>query len=313
MHILNIELIQKRRRRAWSVVFLVILTLFLFLYNWVVEAIPQAHLQPGVAQLDIRPLLRQSPITEEQLTILSEQTGLHPRIISKLLKQGRAKQLYQLQQHYFTPVHIESLNTTPLTISEHLVDEQGRRTTGMPLVDLQDGDILITKNSRFLGWRNGHAALVVDAEKGLILEAIMLGTVTKLSSVEKWSTYPSFQVLRLKDEYALKDEFAQKTDNSVASLPQKIANYAKENLAEIPYHLHAGIFERISSSGLKTVQAADAENPSDDTPKGTHCAHLVWYAYKQFGIDLDSDGGLIVTPNDIQNSSYLEVIQSYGY
>lgn len=313
MHILNMETIQKRSRRVRSVIFLTILTLFLFLYNWVAETVLQAHISPQAERQDIHPILEQSQITEEQLTILSEQTGLHPRIISKLLKQGQAKQLYQLQQHYFTPVHIESLNTTPLTISEHLVDEQGRRTTGMPLVDLQDGDVLITKNSRFLGWRNGHAALVVDAEKGLILEAIMLGTVTKLSSIEKWSTYPSFQVLRLKAEYALKDESAQKTDNSVASLPEKIANYAEENLTEIPYHLHAGIFERISSSSLKTVQAADPEAIADTMLKGTHCAHLVWYAYKQFGVDLDSDGGLIVTPNDIRNSDYLEVIQSFGY
>ena len=46
---------------------------------------------------------------------------------------------------------------------------------------------------------------------------------------------------------------------------------------------------------------------------GTHCAHVVWYAYQRIGIDLDSDGGIFVTPYDIQNSPYLEVIQSYGY
>lgn len=313
MHILNMEPIQKRNRRVRSVIFLTILTLFLFLYNWVAEAVPQAHISPQAERQDIHPILEQSQITEEQLTILSEQIGLHPDVISKLLMQGRKQELLQLQQHYFTPVHIETLNTTPLTISEHLVDEQGRRTAGMPLVDLQDGDILITKNSRFLGWRNGHAALVVDAEKGLILEAIMLGTVTKLSPVEKWSTYPSFQVLRLKDEHALKDESAKKPDNGAESLPKKIATYAEENLTEIPYHLHAGIFERSFSSGLKTVQAAGQEELAETTLKGTHCAHLVWYAYKQFGIDLDSDGGLIVTPNDIRNSDYLEVIQSFGY
>ena len=34
---------------------------------------------------------------------------------------------------------------------------------------------------------------------------------------------------------------------------------------------------------------------------------------KQYGIDLDSDGGIIVTPTDIANSPYLEVVQSYGY
>ena len=52
---------------------------------------------------------------------------------------------------------------------------------------------------------------------------------------------------------------------------------------------------------------------SEAALSGTHCAHVIWYAYQQVGIDLDSDGGIFVTPYDIQNSPYLEVIQSYGY
>lgn len=293
--------------------YLTTLTLFLFVYSWTMEAIPQAHISPQSEPQDILPILEKTQITDNQLNILSGQTGLHPRIIRKILNRGETQLLFQLQQGYFAPVRIDNHSSTPLTISEHLVDDRGRRVTGMPLVDLQDGDILITKNSRFLGWRNGHTALVVDAEKGILLEAVMLGTATRLSSVEKWSAYPSFQVLRLKEEYTQRETYADNTDHTTESLPQKIAAYAEKNLVEVPYHLHAGIWERLSPTKIKTVQAADAENLSDDTLKGTHCAHLVWYAYKQFGIDLDSDGGLIVTPDDIQNSTYLEVIQSYGY
>lgn len=313
MHILNIEPVQKRSRRVGSVICLAILTLFLFLYNWVTEAVYQAHVSPGAEKQNIQSLLNRPRLTAEQLSMLSEQTGLHSRTIEELLSQGKAKQLLQIQKLYFAPVRIATHSSTPLTISEHLVDEQGRKTTGMPLVDLQDGDILITKNSRFLGWRNGHAALVVDAEKGILLEAVMLGTATRLSTVEKWSAYPSFQVLRLKEEYAQRGEETQNTVGSAESLPQKIAAYAEKNLVEVPYHLHAGIWERLSPAKIKSVQAADSGELVLTTLEGTHCAHLVWYAYKQFGIDLDSDGGLIVTPNDIQNSTYLEVIQSYGY
>lgn len=313
MHFLNIEPIQKRSRRVCSVVFLTISVLFLFLHSWVEETIPKAHIMPQAARIDIRPLLEQTDLTFNQLTTLSSQTGLHPDVVNKLLVQGRQKELLQIQQHYFAPIHMENLNTTPLTISERLVDQAGNRAMGMPLVDLQDGDVLITKNSRFLGWRNGHAALVVDAEKGLVLEAIVLGTVTKLSSIEKWASYPSFQVLRLKEEHALKDKDAEKSNNGAESLPQKVAAYAAKNLTEVPYRLLAGVLERSFSRGLVKVQAAEPEGTVHTTLKGTHCAHLVWYAYKQFGIDLDSDGGLIVTPSDIQNSDYLEVIQSYGY
>jgi len=48
-------------------------------------------------------------------------------------------------------------------------------------------------------------------------------------------------------------------------------------------------------------------------PNRTHCAHLVWRAFKQFGIDLDSNGGKIVKPQDIANSPHLEVVQIYGF
>lgn len=294
-------------------IYLTTLTLFLFVYSWTMEAIPQAHLSPQSEPQDILPILVQTQITDNQLTILSEQTGLHPSVIQKLLNQGNAKLLLRIQQRYFAPVRIATHSSTPLTISEHLVDVQGDRTTGMPFVDLQDGDILITKNSRFLGWRNGHAALVVDAEKGILLEAVMLGTATRLSLVEKWSAYPSFQVLRLKEEYTQREAYADNAEPTTESLPRKIAAYAEKNLVEVPYHLHAGIWERLSPTKIKTVQAADSGELPVSALKGTHCAHLVWYAYKQFGIDLDSDGGLIVTPDDIQNSTYLEVIQSYGY
>lgn len=293
--------------------YLTTLTLFLFVYSWTMEAIPQAHISPQSEPQDILPILEQTQITDNQLNILSGQTGLHPGTIRKLLNQGETQQLLQIQQYYFAPVRIATHSSTPLTISEHLVDVQGDRIVGMPLVDLQDGDILITKNSRFLGWRNGHAALVVDAEKGILLEAVMLGTATRLSSVEKWSAYPSFQVLRLKEEYTQREAYADNAEPTTESLPQKIAVYAEKNLIEVPYHLHAGIWERISPAKIKTVQAADSGEIPVSALKGTHCAHLVWYAYKQFGIDLDSDGGLIVTPDDIQNSTYLEVIQSYGY
>lgn len=313
MHFLNIEPIQKRSRKVGSVVFLAIFALFLFLYNWVVEAIAQAHISPKIEKQNIQFLLNQPQLTSNQLTTLSLQTGLHPRIVEEYLSKGRQQELLQIQQLYFEPIHIQSFNTTPFTISEYLVDEQGDRTIGMPLVDLQDGDVLITKNSRFLGWRNGHAALVVDADKGLILEAFMLGTVTKLSLVEKWSTYPSFQVLRLKEEYALEDEYTRNKNGVIEPLPQKVATYAEKNLIEIPYHLLAGISERDHRTDLTKVQAAEQEEITDAIPTGTHCAHLVWYAYMQFGIDLDSDGGWIVTPEDIRNSPYLEVIQSYGY
>ena len=96
-------------------------------------------------------------------------------------------------------------------------------------------------------------------------------------SMEHWTHYPSFAVLRLK--------------NTSEQERKAIADKAREQMTGIPYHLTAGIWK---------------ENA------GTQCAHLVWYAYHQFGYDLDSDGVLIVTPRDLYDSPLLEVIQIYG-
>lgn len=139
----------------------------------------------------------------------------------------------------------------------------------------------------------------------------MPGTNSKISPISKWSTYPSFLVLRLKDEYR------KRAADKEIDLPEQIAAYASKELVDVPYLLVAGIMERSFPERITTVEAAGqtAEQTAmkDKALKGTQCAHLVWYAYKQFGIDLDSDGGVIVTPFDIQNSEYLDIIQTYGY
>ena len=45
----------------------------------------------------------------------------------------------------------------------------------------------------------------------------------------------------------------------------------------------------------------------------TQCAHIVWYAYKQFGVDLVSENKLMILPYDLANSDGVEVVQSFGF
>lgn len=144
---------------------------------------------------------------------------------------------------------------------------------------LEDGDILITFDSHFLSWRNGHAAIVVDADDGLILEAKTIGVNSTTTSIRRWGNYHSFALLRLN---SLTEE--ERSD---------VAAYAYETMADIPYSL----IPRISRQ--------------DEQPTATHCSHLIWYSYLQYGYDLDSDGGFIVTPRDLYDSSYLERIAVY--
>ena len=298
-------------QKKWNQVIIVLLFTTLLLFSaWIEEAKEIAHVEPGVEKIDISGLVMQvdnekteNMKIEKSLHIISQQTGVAPKVLEKMINQGKQQQILTLQESYFAPIQIERIKTTPLTICEFIVDKNGKRTKGMTIADIQDGDILITKNSRFLGWRNGHAGLVVDAQNGYVLEAVMLGTNTTLCRLDAWEKYPSFQVLRLKEEWYKEAEIAE------------MVCYAKEHMVDVPYHLFAGITERWKKRTQQTDdnQEGQAIQMVDAVLSGTHCAHLVWYAYWLMGIDLDSDGGILVTPYDIQNSPYLEVIQTYGF
>jgi len=80
-----------------------------------------------------------------------------------------------------------------------------------------------------------------------------------------------------------------------ASTVKNIVDFAAKNLTGIPYEGFAGVLT------------------DKNEIKKTQCAHIVWYAFKQFGIDLDSNGGLLVTPYDICNSEHLELVQVFGF
>lgn len=287
------------KKRTGSMFLLIAVTSMLFLYNWIADATLKAHVMPAVKKRALWELVGRSVDSPEEVYLLAQQTGLSEKVILKMLGEKRGAEFQRLQEIYFAPISVESIRTTPITVSEWLAEEPIDGCGGMPLVDVEDGDILITKNSRFLGWRNGHAGLVVDAKNGLVLEALMLGSPSKLCSMKRWEKYPSFQVLRLREE-AVTDGKGVLCGQQEVYLPSQIASFAAENLVDIPYHLLADVLK-------------SSKDDESAIPAGTHCAHLVWYAYSRFGIDLDSDGGMIVTPSDIAKSPYLEVVQSYGY
>lgn len=147
------------------------------------------------------------------------------------------------------------------------------------LPELQNGDILLTDSTHSFGWRHGHAGLVVDREKGLVLEAEVLGRPSCVVSVEHWKHYATLMVFRLRD--------------ADAETRQKVAAFALSELDGIPYRISSGLL------------GAPAENSLT-----AQCAYLVWYAYAHFGYDLDGDGGRLVTVADIAASPLLERVDS---
>lgn len=200
---------------------------------------------------------------------------------------------------YFRPLFLLSLFLLPLLlVARWPTALEG--SCGIDASMLEPGDILITFDSNIPGWHGGHAALVVDAGKGEILEATCIGSDSVRCSLERWGDYGSFAVLRLQ--------------GAGIEERQEIADYAARRLTGLPYRLTAGIFPRAAekvSLGLETLGLGTGEwGDEEDSVYGTHCSHLVWYAYRHFGYDLDSDGGLIVTPGDLYRSPELERVYS---
>lgn len=263
------------------------------LWFWTVHAEQEIHYTPEYEKQDLTIFLNkigENNLTTAEYELLYRQTGLSRVAIDALCRQNRQNEILNAQERFFADVETqcecdfllfqENINTACLMPDERNV---------IPV--LEDGDILITFSSHFLGWRNGHAGIVVDAEKGLTLEAISLGKNSMILSVESWRNCPEFAVLRLRD---VPEE-----------IRKEIAVYAREHLVDIPYRLSA-----VNYYSVQEKRNAEAEQSA--VVSGTHCAHLVWYAYRQFGYDLDSDGGIIVTPRDLFESPFLEVIQVYG-
>lgn len=206
------------------------------------------------------------------------QTGLGTSAVRALLEAGEFQAILDAQDAMFDPPERRCI---PLL--GWFTREDRLAAAGPELADLQPGDILLTLSTHTAGWRHGHAGLVID--QNTVLECAMLGQNSGLVGVQHWNTYSNYAVLRVRD--------------ADGELGQRVAEYALENLLGVPYRLTIGLW------GEKAPEA-------DSAGFGLHCIYLPWYAWKQFGYDLDLDGGRVVTASDLLQSDQLEAIQVYG-
>lgn len=266
----------KKRNRIISVLIVFLLVCILLFYQYYGHT--KAAFSPDYPKTDITSLLEKPSLTETDYQRLLYQTGLGKSAIDDMIKDTDLIRTYQ--DAFFLGGQMKCTKVGAITKE----DRNAALNQYTELVPLQEGDILLTFSTHTLGWRHGHAGLVIDGEKEQVLEAAILGSDSQIMSLSHWRRYSNFMVLRLKD----------------ASRKQRkeIAVFAKENLNDIPYRLFSGIF------GEK-VQALDGEI-------GAQCAYLVWYPYQNFGYDLDSDGGRVVTVDDLAGSQELEIVQLYG-
>lgn len=270
---------KKKKKRGLSVllsIVIFVITVLSFLQIGCVYADKSwTHFYPDYAQVELLPILQKEVLTDEDYETLYRQTGLTKLGIDGLLESGQTDRILQIQKYFFKKQEVIVERFNPYTYFEEINDF-------IPMAKLEVGDIMVTANVRVSWLRYGHAALVVNPEEGIVLESISPGTSSTFNSVRDFSDDASFMILRPKVDKETK---------------AKMVEYATANLLDLPYRFTLGIFYKKFPETLRVSQ----------------CAHLVWYAYKKFGCDLDSDGGGIVKPPDMVRSEHVEVVQAYGF
>ena len=263
------------RKRTGTFVFIMVLIIFTFATY---QNENGKYFIPTVSPIDISVILQNKSLTDDDYKTLFHQTGLGRVAIDDIMQNdGGLQKILSFQKSYFKVRDVKCESLIPFLTNQEVLSEK------FPLAPYKDGYILITKSTHTSFFRHGHAAIVVDAKKGKVLESLMLGTKSQISDIDYWTSYSSFIMLKLKN--------VQAQDLS------EIATYAREHLTNIEYEITAGLFRKFVP---------------DDKIKGTQCSHLVWYPFEKFGYDIDSDGGWLVTAKDIVNSPLLEVVQIYG-
>ncbi len=270
---------KKKTKRALSIILSVVACLSVFIGGLEISFTNWKRngvWAPYYQMIDIGGILEKATLTNADYEQLYRQTGLTKLGIDGLLEKGRGDKIKQIQTRYFSERRISYRPILPY-VAVACLDSYG------VLCALEDGDIIISASTSVAGIKVGHAALVVDGEQAIVLESLQIGYDSDFADAETETEMSTYMVLR--------------PTGIPLQTRKAVAKYAEEELVGVPYNQIVGLIPRKFKEKLTSTQ----------------CSHLCWYAYKKFGYDLDSGGGIFVSPKDIANSSYLEVVQIFGF
>jgi uncharacterized protein YycO len=230
---------------------------------------------PDYEQVDISQILEKSELSDEDYATLYAQTGLTQIGIDRCLSHGSngKKRILAIQKDFFTAHTVRNDFYAPYVCTDFIDGE-------MTACYLENGDILVSASTHVSSWRIGHAGLVTDSSFNEVLQASAYGETSAVGSLADFTDRVNFMI------------FSPKADTETKN---NVAQYAKENLLGKTYDVTVGVLT------------------DKDNVEKTQCSHIIWYAYKQFGIDIDCDGGKVVTPRNIANSTELELVQVFGF
>lgn len=270
------DILKKRAVRVTAIVLLSVLGILLLLeVGSLVVSVAVHPWSPEYEREDISHILN-GEIDADGYDTLYRQTGLTRIGVDELLAEGRADRILELQESFFARDDYE-----PELFGAFVCAYD--RVGGVPYAypKLRDGDVICCFATYLSFIQIGHCGIVVDAESGVIAESAGYSSVLKLVSADTFFTCTSFIVLR------------PRCDESTRAAAVK---YVEENMLGAEYDILAGIFESKNRTPLRA----------------THCSHAVWYAYDKVGVDIDSNGGKIVTPLDISRSENLDIVAARG-
>lgn len=231
--------------------------------------------KPGYEKADLTDVLNKETLTEADYTLLYRQTGLTKTGVDRALSRGTKgkERIRAIQNFFFGTQTVKKTPFAPWMCTDYLED----LVAG---IYLEDGDILVTGSTHLSGMRVGHAGLVIDGERGDILQATAYGSLSRIGDIENFTNRINFMVLRVKADPETR---------------ARVVNYAKENLVGLTYNALLG-----------TASGGEGQ-------KETQCAHLVWYAYHACGYELIDGDRMFVLPYDLANSDCVELVQVFGF
>lgn len=238
-------------------------------------AIGFERISPNYDKIDISQILSKPSLTDEDYDLIYRQTGLTRLGADSVIANTGINGVLEFQNALFDEYTVKDAKFAPFC-HYYTVGKQ------LPMAPLQNGDIIVSSSTEFSFWSVGHCAMIIDSENGLTLEAIGIGSDSKLGYLSAILRRGNFIVLRPKLD-------KEKIDS--------IVSYASENMVGLKYDPTIGILSRKYVEDIKY----------------THCAHIFWYAFYEHGLDIDSNGGPVVTPKDISWSEHFDIVQVSGF
>ncbi|OON92949.1 MAG: hypothetical protein ATN31_07530 [Candidatus Epulonipiscioides saccharophilum] len=252
--------------------------LLIFIFTYFIKS--DAFYYPPQPKIDLTSILNKPVLSDEDYETILNQTGIYRPIVDELKGTPAFKsKMLMYQRKYYSPINIIKTNMSILTrLDKHMV--KNRPQKAFTLAPYKNGYIFFTKSTYTFNWRHGHCGIVVDDLHGYILESFAPGTVSSIQPVDNWEYFTTFKMMR--------------PMNQSQQFLDTVASRTFYNLSRLPYNILA------------------MKHPNN-IPPSTHCSHIIWQAYLPFNLDLDSNGGIFVSPQNIAQSPLLEPLQVFGF